>query len=294
VIVTAAPSAVWPVDKPAGPTSHDVVARVRRGLPRGVKVGHAGTLDPFATGLLLVLVGRATRLTPYLSGLDKAYLADVALGTVSATGDPEGPLTRTGEAPPRERIEAALPGFLGPQRQRVPAFAAVKVGGERLYRRARRGEAVEAPERDVVIHRLELVDHDAERGVARLLVECSKGTYLRQLAIDLGERLGCGAHCAALRRLRVGPVDLEDAVAPEEVGPEGGLDPLRALAHLPRRELAPDEVRLVAHGRPVPAGEVLVPGPVALAAAGRLVAVAEGRGGALRPSVVLVTPGEAA
>ncbi len=159
---------LWLVDKPAGPTSHDVVAGVRRRLGgRKVKVGHAGTLDPFATGLLVVLVGRATRLAPYLSGLDKSYLATVRLGATSATGDPEGPVLETGEPPARERVEAVLPVFLGRQRQRVPAMSAVKVDGERLYRRVRRGEEVEPPEREIVIHELALVDDPDGAGRTR-------------------------------------------------------------------------------------------------------------------------------
>jgi tRNA pseudouridine55 synthase len=280
--------AVWRVDKPAGPTSHDVVAAIRRTLGRRVKVGHAGTLDPFATGLLVVLVGRATRLAPYLVALDKSYVADVALGAVSESGDPEGPISPGGPIPSRERVASALPEFVGEVRQRVPALAAVKVGGERMYRRARRGEDVERPERAVTIHSLELAGYDAGSGTARLRVRCGSGTYVRQLAVDLGERLGCGGYCAALRRTAVGHLRVEDAVPPEAVGPSGGLDPLAALAHLPRRDLAPDEARAAAHGRPVAGEEALSGGPVVLASEGRLLAVARpAEGGLLRPEVVL-------
>ncbi len=280
--------AVWRVDKPAGPTSHDVVATVRRRLGRRVKVGHAGTLDPFATGLLVVLVGRATRLAPYLVALEKTYTADVALGATSASGDPEGPIAPGGPVPEREEVEAVLPQFVGAVRQRVPALAAVKVDGERLYRRTRRGEQVERPEREIVIHALELAGFDAASGTARVRVRCGSGTYVRQLAVDIGERLGCGGYCAALRRTAVGDLRVEDAVAPEAVGPAGGLDPLAALGHLPRRDLSPDEARAAGHGRPVPAPEEYE-GPVALAAGGRLVAVARpGDGGLLRPEVVLL------
>jgi tRNA pseudouridine55 synthase len=284
---TAIAPAVWPVDKPAGPTSHDVVARVRRGLGgRGVKVGHTGTLDPFATGLLVILVGRATRLAPWLSGADKTYLATVRTGFTSVTGDPEGPIAPAGPPPSAADLEALLPAMTGPQLQRVPAHSAVRVGGERLYRRARRGEDVEPPERRVTVHALRLVEDHGD-GSFTLEARVSAGTYLRRLASDLGERLGCGAYCAALRRTRAGDIGLEGAVAPEEVGPEGGLPPAAALAHLPARALTSDELRDVANGRPV---EGAADGDVALVHEGRLVAVARGDGALLRPAVVLEDP----
>jgi tRNA pseudouridine55 synthase len=219
--------------------------------------------------------------------LDKTYLAVVTLGATSATGDPEGPVEPGGPVPSRAEVEAALPGLVGRVRQRVPALAAVKVGGERLYRRARRGEEVERPEREVTIHALDLLAHDPASGTATLLVRCGSGTYVRQLAVDLGERLGCGAYCSALRRTRVGDLRVEDAVPPDAVAPTGGLEPLDALGHLPRRDLEQEEERAAAHGRPVPE-RAPASGPVALAAGGRLVAVARPDGaGRLRPEVVL-------
>jgi tRNA pseudouridine55 synthase len=278
--------ALWLIDKPAGPTSHDIVAGVRRRLGgRRVKVGHAGTLDPFATGLLVVLSGRATRLAPHLSGLDKRYLATVRLGAVSETLDPEGPITPTGApVPAPEAVAAALPELTGPQRQRVPGLAAVRVDGERLYRLTRRGEEPELPERDVVVHGLALVDVPGRDEVI-LDVHCSKGTYVRRLAADLGRILGCGAYCAALRRTAVGHLRIADAVGPEDVVAGGGRPPLEAVAHLPAHELDDAELGLVRHGRPVDgAGE----GPVALTHGGHLVAIARGDGATLRPSVVLV------
>jgi tRNA pseudouridine55 synthase len=279
---------VWLVDKPAGPTSHDVVARVRRGLGRRAKVGHTGTLDPFATGLLVILTGRATRLAPYLAGLDKTYEAVVRLGATSATGDTEGPVTEVAEPPGREAVEAVLPAFLGPQRQRVPAHAAVKVGGEALYRRARRGEEVDAPERDVVIHRLELLGYDPATGLASLLVRCSKGTYVRRLAEDIGAAAGSGGYCAELRRTAVGGLDLADAVAPEDVGPGPGIGVAAGLGHLPLVAIGAADARAVAHGRPVPGDAA---GPVLLAVGDEVVAVARPDGaGMLRPAVVLVDP----
>jgi tRNA pseudouridine55 synthase len=281
----AAPLGCWLVDKPAGPTSHDVIARIRSRLGRRTRVGHAGTLDPFATGLLVVLVGRATRLARYLADLDKTYRAAVRLGATSPTGDPEGPVEEVAPPPERAALEAAVARLVGPGIQRVPAYAAVKVGGTPLYRSTRRGEAPERPERPIVVHEARLEAYDLEAGVADLVVRCSKGTYLRQIAVDLGEHLGCGGYCAALRRLAVGALSVEDAVAPEAVGPEGGVPLAAALGHLERREVGEPEAAGLRHGRPVP-GDAR--GPVALLADGRLVAVAEPDGaGLLRPTVVL-------
>ncbi|HWH15896.1 MAG TPA: tRNA pseudouridine(55) synthase TruB, partial [Miltoncostaeaceae bacterium] len=246
-------AAAWLVDKPAGPTSHDVVATVRRNLPRRTRVGHAGTLDPFATGLLVVLAGRATRLAPWLSDLPKGYRATVRLGTRSATGDPEGPLTPGGTLPDPEAVAAAVAAMRGEQRQRVPAHSAVRVEGERLYRRARRGEVVEAPVRSVVVHDIRLVSYDRPAGDAVIEARVSKGTYLRQIAVDLGEALGCGGYCLALRRTSVGTLDVAEAVAPDVAGTVPGVPLRSALAHLPARELDADEERRVGHGIALPA-----------------------------------------
>jgi len=183
-------------DKPAGVTSHDVVAEVRR--ERGTKAGHAGTLDPFATGLLLILLGRATRLQQFLVGLPKTYLATARLGWRSSTGDPDGELTETG------RVSDSLELPTGTVRQRVPMTSAVRVGGERLYKKAHRGEVVETPERDVEVHRAELLSSDGER--AHYEIECSAGTYVRTLVETLDD-----AYCEALRRTAVGPFRVEEA-----------------------------------------------------------------------------------
>jgi tRNA pseudouridine55 synthase len=188
--------AVLILDKPGGKTSHDVVAAVRR--DRGVKAGHAGTLDPFATGLLLVLLGRATRLQRFLVGLPKTYLATARLGWTSTTGDPDGELTETGRVP--ESLE--LP--TGTVRQRVPMTSAVRVGGERLYKKAHRGETVPTPVRDVEVHRAELLASGA--GFAHYEVGCSAGTYVRTLVETLGD-----AYCSDLRRTAVGPFRVEEA-----------------------------------------------------------------------------------
>lgn len=193
--------AVLLLDKPAGRTSHDVVAAVRR--ERGVKAGHAGTLDPFATGLLLILLGSATRLQRFLVGLPKTYLATARLGWTSTTGDPDGELTETGVVP--DSLE--LP--TGTVRQRVPMTSAVRVGGERLYKKAHRGETVVTPQRDVEVHRAELVGagHTGSGGdFAHYEIECSAGTYVRTLIETLHD-----AYCSDLRRIAVGPFRVDDA-----------------------------------------------------------------------------------
>jgi tRNA pseudouridine55 synthase len=184
-------------DKPAGKTSHDIVLAIRR-EHRGEKVGHAGTLDPFATGLLLVLIGRATRLQRFLVELPKTYVARARLGWHSSSGDPDGELEQTG------RIPAALELPTGRVRQRVPMTSAVRVGGERLYRKAHRGEVVETPEREVEVYRAELLGSAA--GSAEYEVECSAGTYIRTLIETLED-----AYCAELRRTAIGPFRVEDA-----------------------------------------------------------------------------------
>jgi tRNA pseudouridine55 synthase len=195
-MATADDGAVLLCDKPAGKTSHDIVLAVRR--ERGGKVGHAGTLDPFATGLLLVLTGRATRLQRFLTGLPKTYVARARLGWRSSTGDPDGELTETGHVP------ASLELPTGTVRQRLPMTSAVRVGGERLYRKAHRGETVQTPERDVEIYRAELLGSDAES--AEYEIECSAGTYIRTLVETLKD-----AYCAELRRTTIGPFGIEDA-----------------------------------------------------------------------------------
>ena len=183
-------------DKPAGITSHEMVVRVRR--ERGCKAGHAGTLDPFATGLLLVLLGRATRLQRFLAGLPKTYLATARLGWRSSSGDPDGELTETGRVPESLQLPT------GKVRQRVPMTSAVRVGGERLYRKAHRGETVKTPEREVEVYRAELLGRDSES--ARYEIECSVGTYVRTLVETLGD-----AYCSELRRTAIGPFRVEDA-----------------------------------------------------------------------------------
>jgi tRNA pseudouridine55 synthase len=251
------------VDKPAGVTSHDVVAAQRRRLPHKAKVGHAGTLDPFATGLLLVLVGRATRVQRFLMALGKRYETVARLGWTSTTGDPEGEI-----APGRVPDELRLP--TGTLRQRPPAFSAVKVSGRRAYALARAGEPVEIPEREVRVDRFELLWRDGDR--AAFAIACSSGTYVRSLIAGLGD-----AYCLELRRTGIGPFDVADA-DPERIV---GLDD--ALAFLPAVELVGDSARRAAHGVAVPgAGE----GTVRLRDVDGLIALAEPRpGGMLKPVV---------
>jgi tRNA pseudouridine55 synthase len=189
------------IDKPVGITSHDVVARVRRSLG-GAKTGHAGTLDPFAQGLLIVLVGRATKLQRQIMELPKRYETIACLGAVSSTGDPEGEITRTGKMPPDP---PPLPS--GEIRQRPPAYSAIKIEGERAYRRARRGEHLQMPERIVTVSRFEQRWREGEH--AAYEIECSSGTYVRSLIADLGD-----AYCEQLTRTAIGPFELAAAVPP--------------------------------------------------------------------------------
>jgi tRNA pseudouridine55 synthase len=264
-VTAEAPAAgVLLVDKQAGETSHEVVDRIRR--ERGQRAGHAGTLDPFATGLLLVLLGRATRLQRYLLPLPKTYWATARLGWRSTTGDPDGELSHTGAVP--ERLE--LP--TGRVRQRVPMTSAVKVEGEPLYRRAHRGESVETPEREVEVYRAELLEHEGDS--AEFEIECSTGTYVRTLIETLGD-----AYCELLRRIAIGPFRVEAA--------NGEPLPVEeALAFLPERVLDAAEAERVSHGGSLPAvGEA--DGPLRLTHGGRLLAVARRREAALRPEVVL-------
>jgi tRNA pseudouridine55 synthase len=251
------------VDKPAGPTSHDLVYAARRAVreregDRSTKVGHAGTLDPFATGLLLVLLGRATRTQRFLMALPKTYEVVARFGAVSTTGDPEGEITETGLVPDGD---LALP--TGAVRQVPPAYSAVRVGGRRAYELARAGEEVELAERTVDVHRFDELWRDDARRAFR--IECSSGTYVRSLVADLGD-----AYCLELRRTAIGPFSVERAGGPEDLG---GLLPLdRALAFLPRLTLGPDEARAARHGVAVPGaalGEHVLlsdeDGPIAIA-----------------------------
>jgi tRNA pseudouridine55 synthase len=248
-------------------TSHDVVAEVRGRLGRGTKVGHAGTLDPFATGLLLVLVGSATRAQRFLMALPKTYRAVARLGWTSDTGDRDGRLAHTGRVP----AELNLP--TGELMQRPPAYSAVKVGGERLYKKARRGEAVEGEARPVTVYRFEQLWRDDER--AGLEIECSSGTYVRQLVADLGD-----AYCEELERTAIGQFRLEDA-DPEKLIPLN-----EALSFIPEQKLSDDEVSRAAHGSTVDCRLSTVDSHVRLTHGERLIAIAAPSDNQLKPKVV--------
>jgi tRNA pseudouridine55 synthase len=277
------------VDKPAGLTSHDVVHRVRRVLGTRA-VGHTGTLDPFATGLLVVLVGRATRLARFVEVQPKRYLATARLGLATDTDD----LTGRAVAEPVDvadlssaAAEAALLGFLGEQYQRPPRYSAKHVAGERSYRLARRGQGVDPAQVAVTVHQIELVRFAPPDLEFRVTV--SPGTYVRAIARDLGDRLGVGGHLAALRREAVGGLQVADAVPLERLTREALLPVRTVLRHLPAVELDEPGRIAVRHGRALPAGTG-AEGLVALVRAGEVVAVARAEDGWLRPSVVLEAP----
>lgn len=258
---------------------------MRRALATA-RVGHLGTLDPFAVGLLVIVVGRATRLAPFAADWDKAYEGVIRLGVRTTTDDRTGAPVATSEAwrgLDRERVADAVAAFLGPYDQRPPAYSAVKVEGERAYRRARRGEAVAPAPRRVEVRALEMVRWDPPDVGFRATV--SGGTYLRGLARDVGEALGCGAHLARLSRTRVGPFPLEEAV-PAEAVTRGGLRNAGVLVQdLPRQDVDAAGRDAVMHGRPVLAAAA--GDRVALFAEGELLAVAERVGDVLKPRVVV-------
>ncbi|HEY0346442.1 MAG TPA: tRNA pseudouridine(55) synthase TruB [Solirubrobacteraceae bacterium] len=256
------------VDKPAGRTSHDIVAAVRRDH-RDRRVGHAGTLDPFATGLLLVLVGRATRIQRHLMALPKRYETIARLGATSTTGDPEGQITVTGRLPPNP---PPLP--TGELLQRPPAYSAVKVGGRRAYQLARAGEEVVLAERPVTVHRFEQLWRDDDAARAAFAIECSAGTYVRTLVADLGD-----AYCEQLRRTGIGPFDVADADPGRLVGLE------QALSFLPAVRLEGDDARRAGHGVAVAAAVPDGAAEVLLLDEEGPIAIAEQRDGALKPVV---------
>lgn len=303
------PDGIVIVDKPAGMTSHDVVHRVRRGLRRtyagarkrrhGHKVGHTGTLDPSATGVLVLCLGRATRLVPFLQAGRKTYDARMQLGRTTTTLDADGEVIAEHDAAhiDEQQVCEALKHFVGPIEQVPPMVSAVKVDGERLYARARRGEEIEREPRPVVIHDLVLEDFTpGSHAEVVFLVSCSAGTYVRTLADDIGRRLGVGGHLTALRRLASGGARIGDAVALEDL--EAAIAQQRlntllvrpaaamALADYPTIVLDDDAVTRLFHGRPLPATGI--DGPVAaIDRSGDLIAVLEDRDEWARSRVVL-------
>jgi tRNA pseudouridine55 synthase len=296
------------VAKPAGPTSHDVVALVRR-LTSTRRIGHGGTLDPFAGGVLPLFLGRATRMAEYHLGDPKAYRATVCFGATSTTDDLEGELRPVGSAPTRDDVEDVLPRFRGRIVQQPPAYSAIKVAGRRAYAMARAGERPELPSREVDITRLELVSWDAsdpERPIADVEVECSAGTYVRALARDIGAATGGGAYLGALTRTRSGPFRIADAAS---------LDDLRAAASdgsarlgslllpadvgldaMPVAVVADEDIEAIARGQHVRARDDVPGGAGAYRlrdATGRLLAIATLSRGRFAPDKVFVDPGAA-
>jgi len=279
---TRGPEGLLLVDKPRGITSHDAVSSVRGAL-RTKKVGHAGTLDPMATGLLVMGVGRATRFLRFIGGLPKTYEATMRLGVETSTLDAEGEVVRTSQvAASDDALARAVSGLVGESTQRPPAYSAVKVGGRRLYEAARRGEPIEAAARPIHVERFEVVARHGDD--VDVTITCGGGTYVRALVADVGSALGCGAHLTALRRTHIGSFDVADAVPPDDPGPPLPID--RAVAHLPSLMLDAEEARAATNGRPLgPSGFV---GPHAVRSPdGRLIGVYEDGGPRSKPLVVL-------
>lgn len=280
------------MDKPAGPTSQDAVTVIRRAL-HARRAGHAGTLDPFATGLLVVLLGAGTRLARYVTAHTKQYAGVIRLGqttdTDDATGTP-GLATQAWRSLSDDDIGCAMRALTGPQAQRPPTFSAKRVGGERAYQRARRGQEVHLAPVTVDVHHFSLVAREGPD--VWFNADVTSGTYIRSLARDLGARLGCGAYLATLRRLTIGPFQVEDAVGltTDTAMLMASLRPLRdAVQHLPAVPVDEAGEAALRHGQAVPLSDLLQDGTVAVvsAAAGGLLAVAEARGGRAWPRVVL-------
>jgi tRNA pseudouridine55 synthase len=286
------------VDKPGGMTSHDVVARIRR-LAKTRRVGHGGTLDPMATGVLIIGVNKATRLLTYVIGSQKSYAATIRLGEATITDDAEGDVTSSAStgAVTEEAIRAQLAARTGEIEQIPSAVSAIKINGERAYKRVRDGESVEIPSRRVTIHSQEILDIRRvtvdDRAVVDVDIEvsCSSGTYIRAIARDLGADLGVGGHLTALRRTAVGGLTLAEAStlpeleerAPDVIGLPMAQAAARAFA---RREATEEETRILRHGGPLPA--VGIAGPYAVFdPAGALLAIVSEKEGSAKPEIVL-------
>jgi len=275
------------VDKPAGITSHDVVAIVRR-VVGSQRVGHTGTLDPFATGLLVVLVGRGTRLIPYIDGEPKVYDATIRFGSETDTDDATGQTTRESDVPEDAAIEVAIAKLTGAIDQVPPSYSAKKVAGTRAYAAARRGIALDLEPSRIIVHRWELGSRAGADLAAR--VTCSGGTYIRALARDLGRLTNSAAHLAALRRVRSGCFVVDDAYTLEQLrAGDPKMQPLRdAIPSIPTRRLAEPELTRVLHGNAIVAnGEPLASRVALIDDEKALVAVAEREGDELRPKLVL-------
>jgi tRNA pseudouridine55 synthase len=277
------PSGFLLIDKPAGITSHDAVNAIRRALGTR-KVGHAGTLDPVATGLLLMGVGRATRLLRFFGDLPKVYQGTGLLGVETTTLDSDGDEVRRSPVlgVNKESLRGAMSGFVGDIEQIPPAYSAVKVGGRKLYEAARKGEEVEAPPRNVHVDAFDLIRLESPR--FDFIVRCSAGTYVRSLVADVGKVLGCGAHLMALRRTAIGPYGVEAASPPEAPGPLLPLE--RAVEHLAAVSVTEDEARAAMHGSILgPAG---IAGPYrVIGPDGHLIGIYTDRGPKAVPEVIL-------
>ena len=267
---------------------------VKRLLPKGIKIGHTGTLDPLASGLLVLLLGRATRLSRYITGLDKSYVATARFGAVSDTLDAEGRITHLENAPmpDKDAIREALQSFTGEILQTPPMASAVKVGGERLYKAQRRGETVARASRPVTVHAFELLNLDPTSSTATFRVSCSSGTYVRTLVSELAAYLDTGAYLTALRRTSVGHMTTEDATPPEELDPgmlyQCIIQPRDVVVHLPGVEVPVEERIRVCNGRPLMAFGSLA--SFRVEAGGELLAIYRGEGDNARAEVVLCNP----
>lgn len=295
-MIEARPGGILLVDKPSGPTSHDVVARARRELDER-KVGHTGTLDPFASGLLVLCIGAATRLAEYLSDLDKTYDAAARFGERTDTLDPEGEVVERDDSwrdLDRDRIEAAVSSLTGESEQVPPQFSAKKVEGEAMYHKARRGERVTL---DPVAVRVDEIDlRSVQLPLVRFRIRCSSGTYVRAVARDLAARLGTCGRLDALRRTRVGrfrvsrALSLEGLADPERVE-ACRIDPAEAVSHLPLVQVDEEDARRLAHGQALEVRDGACPpegGPAAAVMDGVLAAVVERSGTLLRPRKVFL------
>jgi tRNA pseudouridine55 synthase len=274
------------VDKPAGVTSHDVVLAARRAFGES-RIGHAGTLDPFATGLLILLLGRATRLLPHLDGVPKEYHATIALGGETETDDLEGAVVREAPAPTDDAIAEAIRTLTGDLSQLPPAYSAKRVNGRRAYEAARAGEALELAPAMVRVFEWRDVHREGDRLAAT--IACGGGTYIRALARDLGRLTGSAAHLAALRRVRSGPFLVRDAISLDDL--RGGAVALRpaldALPTIPHLALDEDDAERVLRGMPVPRSEDAPAAALVDARSGALLAFAEGDGSRWQPRVVM-------
>jgi tRNA pseudouridine55 synthase len=292
-MAAVSPHGLLVVDKPKKWTSRDVVDRAQRWFPRGTRIGHTGTLDPLATGVLVLCVGAATRFTQYVQAMSKTYEAGVLLGSRSLSDDADGVITAVDvHCPPgRDDVERALTWFIGEVEQVPPAYSAAKLAGRRAYTLARSGQEISLPRRRVLIHRIDVLSYQWPR--LQIEVRCGKGTYIRALARDVGERLGCGGLIETLRRTAVGPFVTNMAVSLDADNETAGrkLFPIEsAVRHLPGVTLSAAEANRLRKGQQLVLGDRMVTGAHEVAAfdeAGRFVAVCRANGERLHPEKVI-------